>query len=96
MTWVKRGRQSAPQKKFQNKGPVPMKQSRQPSNRESAHPPPPRLWISSLSINAASRHPFARELRANRLIGNMKKVNIEIINCKMLAQMAIIDPANIW
>ena len=46
-----------------------------------------RLWIAR--INAASRQ---HGTSYSRLIGNMKKANIEI-NRKMLAQMAIVDPA---
>ena len=46
-----------------------------------------RLWIAR--INAASRQ---HGTSYSRLIGNMKKANIEI-NRKMLAQMAILDPA---
>ncbi len=46
-----------------------------------------RLWIAR--INAASR---THGTSYSKLIGNMKKANIEI-NRKMLAQMAIVDPA---
>ena len=46
-----------------------------------------RLWITR--INAAARH---EGISYSQLIGQMKKANIEI-NRKMLAQMAILDPA---
>lgn len=45
-----------------------------------------RLWITR--INAAAR---MHGLSYSKLIGNLKKVNIEI-NRKMLAQLAILDP----
>jgi len=45
-----------------------------------------RLWITR--INAASR---MHGLSYSKLIGNLKKVDIEI-NRKMLAQLAILDP----
>ncbi|HEY9763338.1 MAG TPA: 50S ribosomal protein L20 [Trichocoleus sp.] len=45
-----------------------------------------RLWITR--INAAARQ---EGLSYSRLIGQLKKANIEI-NRKMLAQMAIFDP----
>ena len=46
-----------------------------------------RLWIAR--INAASRQ---HGLSYSRLIGNLKKANVEL-NRKMLAQLAILDPA---
>ncbi|HEY9889789.1 MAG TPA: 50S ribosomal protein L20 [Candidatus Obscuribacterales bacterium] len=45
-----------------------------------------RLWIAR--INAAARQ---QGMSYSRLIGQLKKANIEI-NRKMLAQMAILDP----
>lgn len=45
-----------------------------------------RLWI--IRINAAAR---LHGLSYSRLIGQLKKANIEI-NRKMLAQMAVLDP----
>lgn len=45
-----------------------------------------RLWITR--INAAARQ---EGLSYSRLIGQLKKANIEI-NRKMLAQMAVLDP----
>ncbi|WP_068815924.1 50S ribosomal protein L20 [Phormidesmis priestleyi] len=45
-----------------------------------------RLWITR--INAAAR---MHGLSYSKLIGNLKKVDIEI-NRKMLAQLAILDP----
>ena len=45
-----------------------------------------RLWITR--INAAAR---LHGMSYSRLIGQMKKANIEI-NRKMLAQMAVLDP----
>ena len=45
-----------------------------------------RLWITR--INAAAR---LHGLSYSRLIGQLKKANIEI-NRKMLAQMAVLDP----
>jgi large subunit ribosomal protein L20 len=47
-----------------------------------------RLWIAR--INAASRQ---HGLSYSRLIGNLKKANVEL-NRKMLAQLAILDPAS--
>jgi large subunit ribosomal protein L20 len=47
-----------------------------------------RLWIAR--INAAAR---ANGTSYSQLIGNMKKANIQL-NRKMLAQMAILDPAS--
>ena len=47
-----------------------------------------RLWIAR--INAASRQ---HGLSYSRLIGNLKKVNVEL-NRKMLAQLAVLDPAS--
>jgi large subunit ribosomal protein L20 len=46
-----------------------------------------RLWITR--INAAARQ---EGLSYSQLIGQLKKANIEI-NRKMLAQMAVLDPA---
>ncbi|MGF1459447.1 MAG: 50S ribosomal protein L20 [Leptolyngbyaceae cyanobacterium] len=46
-----------------------------------------RLWIAR--INAAARQ---QGLSYSRLIGQLKKADIEI-NRKMLAQMAVLDPA---
>jgi large subunit ribosomal protein L20 len=46
-----------------------------------------RLWITR--INAAARQ---EGLSYSKLIGQLKKANIDI-NRKMLAQMAILDPA---
>jgi large subunit ribosomal protein L20 len=46
-----------------------------------------RLWITR--INAAARQ---EGLSYSKLIGQLKKANIEI-NRKMLAQMAVLDPA---
>ncbi|WP_008314978.1 50S ribosomal protein L20 [Leptolyngbya sp. PCC 6406] len=46
-----------------------------------------RLWITR--INAAARQ---EGISYSRLIGQLKKANIEI-NRKMLAQMAVLDPA---
>ncbi|UKO97373.1 50S ribosomal protein L20 [Nostoc sp. UHCC 0870] len=46
------------------------------------------LWITR--INAASRQ---HGLSYSRLIGNLKKANIQL-NRKMLAQLAILDPAS--
>ncbi|MBF2034803.1 MAG: 50S ribosomal protein L20 [Leptolyngbyaceae cyanobacterium T60_A2020_046] len=46
-----------------------------------------RLWITR--INAAARQ---EGMSYSRLIGQLKKANIEI-NRKMLAQMAVLDPA---
>ncbi|MGB3512276.1 MAG: 50S ribosomal protein L20 [Microcoleaceae cyanobacterium] len=45
-----------------------------------------RLWITR--INAASRQ---QGMSYSQLIGNMKKANI-IINRKMLAQLAVLEP----
>ncbi|MBE7382602.1 MAG: 50S ribosomal protein L20 [Leptolyngbya sp. SIO1E4] len=45
-----------------------------------------RLWITR--INAAAR---TQGMSYSRLIGQLKKANIEI-NRKMLAQMAVLDP----
>jgi large subunit ribosomal protein L20 len=47
-----------------------------------------RLWIAR--INAASRQ---HGLSYSKLIGNLKKANVEL-NRKMLAQLAILDPAS--
>jgi large subunit ribosomal protein L20 len=47
-----------------------------------------RLWIAR--INAASRQ---HGMSYSQLIGNMKKANIQL-NRKMLAQIAILDPAS--
>ncbi|MFM7364440.1 MAG: 50S ribosomal protein L20 [Cuspidothrix sp.] len=47
-----------------------------------------RLWITR--INAASRQ---HGLSYSKLIGNLKKANVEL-NRKMLAQLAILDPAS--
>ncbi|MDA0673195.1 MAG: 50S ribosomal protein L20 [Cyanobacteria bacterium] len=47
-----------------------------------------RLWITR--INAAARQ---EGLSYSKLIGQLKKANIEI-NRKMLAQMAVLDPAS--
>ncbi len=47
-----------------------------------------RLWIAR--INAASRQ---HGLSYSRLIGNLKKANVEL-NRKMLAQLAILDPTS--
>ncbi|MFM5890230.1 MAG: 50S ribosomal protein L20 [Dolichospermum sp.] len=47
-----------------------------------------RLWIAR--INAASRQ---QGLSYSRLIGNLKKANVEL-NRKMLAQLAVLDPAS--
>ena len=47
-----------------------------------------RLWIAR--INAASRQ---HGLSYSRLIGNLKKANVEL-NRKMLAQLTILDPAS--
>lgn len=46
-----------------------------------------RLWIAR--INAAAR---LHGLSYSQLMGNLKKANIEL-NRKMLAQMAVLDPA---
>jgi large subunit ribosomal protein L20 len=46
-----------------------------------------RLWIAR--INAAARQ---HGLSYSKLIGNLKKVNIDL-NRKMLAQLAVLDPA---
>ncbi|MBG0744758.1 MAG: 50S ribosomal protein L20 [Cylindrospermopsis raciborskii KL1] len=46
-----------------------------------------RLWITR--INAASRQ---QGLSYSQLIGNLKKSNVEL-NRKMLAQLAVLDPA---
>ena len=46
-----------------------------------------RLWITR--INAASR---LHGMSYSKLIGNLKKANI-LLNRKMLAQMAVLDPA---
>lgn len=46
-----------------------------------------RLWITR--INAAAR---LHGLSYSQLIGNLKKVNIQL-NRKMLAQLAVLDPA---
>ncbi|MEO1145727.1 MAG: 50S ribosomal protein L20 [Cyanobacteria bacterium J06638_22] len=46
-----------------------------------------RLWIAR--INAAARQ---NGISYSQLIGNMKKADIQI-NRKMLAQMAVLDPA---
>ncbi|EFA73032.1 50S ribosomal protein L20 [Cylindrospermopsis raciborskii LB2897] len=46
-----------------------------------------RLWITR--INAASRQ---QGLSYSQLIGNLKKANVEL-NRKMLAQLAVLDPA---
>lgn len=46
-----------------------------------------RLWITR--INAAARQ---HGLSYSQLIGNLKKANI-LLNRKMLAQMAILDPS---
>jgi large subunit ribosomal protein L20 len=46
-----------------------------------------RLWIAR--INAASR---AHGISYSQLIGKLKKANVEI-NRKMLAQLAVLDPA---
>ena len=46
-----------------------------------------RLWITR--INAAARQ---HNLSYSQLMGNLKKANIEL-NRKMLAQMAVLDPA---
>lgn len=46
-----------------------------------------RLWITR--INAAAR---MHGMSYSQLIGNLKKANIQI-NRKMLAQMAVLDPA---
>jgi large subunit ribosomal protein L20 len=46
-----------------------------------------RLWITR--INAASR---ANGMSYSQLIGKLKKANVEI-NRKMLAQLAVLDPA---
>ncbi len=46
-----------------------------------------RLWITR--INAAAR---LQGMSYSQLIGNLKKANIQI-NRKMLAQMAVLDPA---
>ena len=47
-----------------------------------------RLWIAR--INAAAR---LNGTSYSRLVGNLKKANIDI-NRKMLAQMAVLDPAS--
>jgi len=47
-----------------------------------------RLWITR--INAATRQ---HGMSYSQFIGNLKKANI-LINRKMLAQMAILDPAS--
>lgn len=47
-----------------------------------------RLWITR--INAASRE---QGLSYSQLIGNLKKANVEL-NRKMLAQLAVLDPAS--
>lgn len=47
-----------------------------------------RLWITR--INAAARQ---EGMSYSKLMGNMKKANIQI-NRKMLAQMAVLDPAS--
>lgn len=47
-----------------------------------------RLWI--VRINAAARQ---HGISYSQLIGNMKKANIDI-NRKMLAMMAVLDPAS--
>ncbi len=47
-----------------------------------------RLWIAR--INAASRQ---QGMSYSQLIGNLKKADIQI-NRKMLAQMAVLDPAS--
>lgn len=47
-----------------------------------------RLWIAR--INAAARQ---HGISYSQLIGNMKKANIQL-NRKMLAQMAVTDPAS--
>jgi large subunit ribosomal protein L20 len=46
-----------------------------------------RLWITR--INAAAR---AQGMSYSQLIGKLKKANVEI-NRKMLAQLAVLDPA---
>ena len=46
-----------------------------------------RLWITR--INAAAR---VQGISYSQLMGNLKKANIQI-NRKMLAQMAVLDPA---
>jgi large subunit ribosomal protein L20 len=46
-----------------------------------------RLWITR--INAASRE---QGMSYSQLIGNLKKANVEL-NRKMLAQLAVLDPA---
>jgi large subunit ribosomal protein L20 len=46
------------------------------------------LWITR--INAAARE---HGLSYSRLIGNLKKANIQL-NRKMLAQLAVLDPAS--
>ncbi|AFZ00599.1 50S ribosomal protein L20 [Calothrix sp. PCC 6303] len=46
-----------------------------------------RLWIAR--INAAAR---LHGLSYSKLIGNLKKVNVNL-NRKMLAQLAVLDPA---
>ncbi|MDF5727364.1 MAG: 50S ribosomal protein L20 [Rhizonema sp. PD38] len=46
-----------------------------------------RLWITR--INAAAR---LHGMSYSKLIGNLKKANI-LLNRKMLAQMAVLDPA---
>ena len=47
-----------------------------------------RLWIAR--INAAAR---IHGMSYSKLIGNLKKANI-LLNRKMLAQMAVVDPAS--
>ncbi|MDF5712994.1 MAG: 50S ribosomal protein L20 [Rhizonema sp. NSF051] len=47
-----------------------------------------RLWIAR--INAAAR---LHGMSYSKLIGNLKKANI-LLNRKMLAQMAVVDPAS--
>jgi len=47
-----------------------------------------RLWITR--INAAARQ---HGMSYSQLMGNMKKANIQL-NRKMLAQMAVLDPAS--